>query len=164
MKIYEVQNRHTQLLETLLKIWEDSVRVTHLFLSDSEVKRIKKYVPQALSNAEHLIVAENEDNKPVAFMETEKSRLEMLFLEKNTVKLKDIQKMAYVFAVILAIFVCAIMFILRTNIGSLFGSSVEVNHEIAKIMPIFLVSVPFVAITRIAAASFYSTKVYFHTF
>lgn len=79
MKIYEVQNRHTQLLETLLKIWEDSVRVTHLFLSDSEVKRIKKYVPQALSNAEHLIVTENEDNKPVAFMGTEKSRLEMIW-------------------------------------------------------------------------------------
>ena len=32
------------------------------------------------------------------------------------------------------------------------------NLEIAKIMPIFLVSVPFVAITRIATASFYATE------
>ena len=32
------------------------------------------------------------------------------------------------------------------------------NEEIAKIMPIFLVSVPFVAIVRITTASFYATE------
>lgn len=31
-----------------------------LFLSDTEVKQIKKYVPQALSDAAHLIIAGNE--------------------------------------------------------------------------------------------------------
>ena len=38
------------------------------------------------------------------------------------------------------------------------GASGEVNEEIAKIMPIFLVSVPFVAIVRITTASFYATE------
>lgn len=80
MKIYEVQDRNTQLLTELLNIWEDSVRATHLFLSDAEIKGIKKYVPQALGNVKHLIVAENEYGKPIAFMGVENSRLEMLFL------------------------------------------------------------------------------------
>ncbi len=80
MKIYEVQVRTPQLLENLLNIWESSVRATHLFLSDTEVKQIKKYVPQALNGVEHLIIAENNFDKIIAFMGTENSRLEMLFL------------------------------------------------------------------------------------
>ena len=80
MKIYEIKERTPQLLEHLLNIWEDSVRATHLFLSDEEVIQIKEYVPQALNGVEHLTVAENEDDKPIAFMGTENSRLEMLFL------------------------------------------------------------------------------------
>ena len=80
MKIYEVKERTPQLLENLLKIWEDSVRATHFFLSDAEVKHIKEYVPQALRGVEHLIVAENESAQVIAFMGTENSRLEMLFL------------------------------------------------------------------------------------
>lgn len=78
--------------------------------------------------------------------------------EKNVVKLKSVQKMAYAFAILLALLGCVVMFLIRTNIGALFGSSNEVNLEIAKIMPIFLVSVPFVAITRIVTASFYATE------
>ena len=60
MKIYEVGVRTPYLVVNLLKVWEDSVRATHLFLLDSEVKQIKKYVPQALNGVEHLICAVNE--------------------------------------------------------------------------------------------------------
>lgn len=83
MIICEVQNRNTELLAEFLKIWEDSVRATHLFLSDSEVEQIKKYVPQALSNVEHLITAEDDNRKPFAFMGTENGRLEMLFISPH---------------------------------------------------------------------------------
>ena len=79
MKIYEVLNRNQPLVEILLQLWERSVRATHLFLSDGEVKRIREYVPQALEEVEHLIVAEA--GNPVAFMGTQKGRLEMLFIE-----------------------------------------------------------------------------------
>ena len=48
MKIQEVQNRNAQLMEELLKIWEESVRATHLFLSNEEIKHIRTYVPQAI--------------------------------------------------------------------------------------------------------------------
>ena len=78
MKLYEVPDRSQPLLEVLLRIWERSVRATHLFLSDAEVRRIKEYVPQALKRVEHLIVAEAE--KPIAFMGTQNGRLEMLFI------------------------------------------------------------------------------------
>ena len=80
MKLYEVQIRTSHLMDDLLKVWEASVRATHLFLSDAEVKQIKTYVPQALAGVEHLIVAENESGQPIAFMGTEENRLEMLLL------------------------------------------------------------------------------------
>lgn len=79
MKIYEIQER-TFLLNTLLEIWEDSVRATHNFLSDEEVDQIKEYVPMALKNVEHLLIAEDDSGIPVGFMGVENSRLEMLFL------------------------------------------------------------------------------------
>lgn len=78
MKICEMLNRNQMLLEELLHVWEHSVRATHLFLSDAEVKKIKEYVPQALESVEHLIVAETE--KPIAFMGIQNGRLEMLFI------------------------------------------------------------------------------------
>ena len=78
MKIYEIQNRTPQLIAELLNVWEASVRATHLFLSDAEVKSIKEYVPRALENVEHLIIAEAE--KPAAFMGAQNGLLEMLFI------------------------------------------------------------------------------------
>ena len=83
MKIYEVHERTPQLTEKLLKVWEDSVRATHLFLSDAEIGRIKGYVPQALNGVGHLVIAESEADEPIAFMGTEKSRLEMLFISPS---------------------------------------------------------------------------------
>ena len=81
VKIYEVKERDNQLLSALLTVWENSVRATHLFLSDEEVNHIKEYVPQALGGVEHLIiVAQGKNDVPVAFMGVENTRLEMLFL------------------------------------------------------------------------------------
>ena len=80
MTIYEVQVRTPELIENLLNIWEASVRATHLFLSDKEVKQIKEYVPQALSGVKHLIIAKREPDTAIAFMGVENERLEMLFL------------------------------------------------------------------------------------
>ena len=80
MKIYEAETRDEHLLARLLEIWESSVRATHLFLSDAEVKKIKEYVPLALKNVSHLIIAESESGEPAAFMGIEENRLEMLFI------------------------------------------------------------------------------------
>lgn len=77
--IHEVQEREP-LMETLVELWETSVRATHHFLSDDEVRQIKTYVPQALNGAAHLLIAENEAGEPIAFLGTENHRLEMLLL------------------------------------------------------------------------------------
>lgn len=38
----EAADRTPELLGRLLQVWEDSVRATHLFLSDAEIKDIKE--------------------------------------------------------------------------------------------------------------------------
>ena len=48
MTIYEVPECSDSLLQTILTIWEASVRATHHFLSDAEIVRIREYVPQAV--------------------------------------------------------------------------------------------------------------------
>ena len=80
MNLYEVSQREPQLIYQLTAIWEDSVRATHLFLSEAEIQTIKAYVPQALTGVSHLLVAERAQGQPVAFMGIEGPRLEMLFL------------------------------------------------------------------------------------
>lgn len=80
MRIVEITNRTPDLIERLLAVWESSVRATHLFLSDDEIKSIKEYVPQALNGIAHLMIAEDETGHPVAFMGIEDGMLEMLFI------------------------------------------------------------------------------------
>lgn len=78
--------------------------------------------------------------------------------EKNFDKLKSIRRLAYEFALFLSLICCIIMYLIKDSLGALFGASNIVNAEIAKIMPVFLVSVPFVAVLRITTASFYATE------
>ena len=78
--------------------------------------------------------------------------------EKDFERLKNVRKLAYGFSMILSLVSCIVMYLTREHLGILFGASSEVNIEIAKIIPIFLVSVPFVAINRITTASFYATE------
>lgn len=79
-QIFEVHKRTQEQIEQLLSIWEQSVRATHVFLSDEEIQQIKEHVPQAIRAVEHLILAENETGEITAFMGIAGSRLEMLFL------------------------------------------------------------------------------------
>ena len=65
MRITEVKNRTPALINCLLEVWENSVRATHLFLSDSEIRNIKEYVPQALREVAHLLIAEDEAGRPL---------------------------------------------------------------------------------------------------
>lgn len=83
MKIFEVKERTQELVNTLLEVWENSVKATHLFLSDNEIEKIKEYVTQALKEVAHLIVIENENDIPIAFMGIEGTKLEMLFIKNS---------------------------------------------------------------------------------
>ena len=59
----------------LVEVWEKSVRATHLFLSDREIKNIKEYVPQALNGIAHLMIDAGEAGRAVAFMGIEDGTL-----------------------------------------------------------------------------------------
>lgn len=80
MEILEVADRPPELINQLLEVWENSVRATHLFLSEKEIKSIREYVPQALREIAHLMIAEDEAGCAAAFMGIEDGTLEMLFI------------------------------------------------------------------------------------
>ena len=80
MKIVEINEKTMELTEQLTGVWEQSVRATHLFLSASEIDEIKKYVPQALLDIPHLLIATDQDGMPVGFMGVDNGKLEMLFI------------------------------------------------------------------------------------
>ncbi len=80
MKIIKIEDRNSILVEQLVKVWKDSVKETHLFLSDVEINNIQKYIPQALTDISHLVIAHNEIGVPVAFMGIDEQKLEMLFI------------------------------------------------------------------------------------
>ena len=80
MRIVEMKERTPLLVRQLLDIWEGSVRATHLFLSDSEIEKIKGYVPQVIREIPHLIVGESDKGISAAFMGIDGRKLEMLFV------------------------------------------------------------------------------------
>lgn len=83
LNIKEIKDRDPLLVKQLLEIWEDSVKATHLFLTNEEIKNIREYVPQKLKGVSHLVIIENENNTPVAFMGVEDRKLEMLFVRNS---------------------------------------------------------------------------------
>lgn len=83
MKIIEVNERNEELIDELVDVWEDSVINTHTFLSLEEINSIKEYVPDALKEIEHLVIAKSLEDVIVAFMGVQATKLEMLFLRNN---------------------------------------------------------------------------------
>ena len=78
IKYKEVEEKEV-LLPQLLRVWESAVRATHLFLSEKEIEKIKRYVPQAIGEVPFLVVVEQE-GMPVAFAGIKGQKLEMLFV------------------------------------------------------------------------------------
>ena len=91
MEEIKKEARTENIINQLLEVWEDSVRATHRFLTNEEIENIKKYVPQALKNISHLIIATDEVENPIAFMGIEENKLEMLFI-KNSERGKGLGK------------------------------------------------------------------------
>lgn len=91
MRIIEIKERTEILINQLLEVWKDSVKATHLFLSNEEINNIKEYVSQALKSVSYLVIVENENNVPIAFMGIENKKLEMLFI-KNSERGKGLGK------------------------------------------------------------------------
>lgn len=83
MTICEIENRNNKLINELTCVWENSVKATHIFLTNEEIKNIKKYVPQALKDVPYLVVIKDNNDLPIAFMGIDDTKLEMLFVKDN---------------------------------------------------------------------------------
>ena len=80
MEIIDDIDRTPDLIKKLTALWRCSVAQTHTFLTEKDIDEIENYVPQALKEVEHLVVAQNNGDY-LGFMGIEKHRLEMLFLD-----------------------------------------------------------------------------------
>lgn len=80
MKVIQREERTPNLIEQLVSVWEESVKATHLFLSEEEIENIKTYVPDALKQIPHLVIETDEQGLPIAFMGIDNHKLEMLFI------------------------------------------------------------------------------------
>ena len=78
--------------------------------------------------------------------------------EKDIEKIQYIRRLAYGFAILISAVSIVILFVLRGKVGVLFGASNEVIQGVADVFPIFLIGIPFIAITRITTAGFYATE------
>ena len=72
-------DRSPELIETLLGVWEGSVRATHLFLSEDDIRSIREYVPAALAGRDGRLLGV----LAVAFMGIDDGKLEMLFVAQE---------------------------------------------------------------------------------
>ncbi len=69
-------------LESLLQLWERSVRATHSFLSPDDVDFFRPLVREALgTGALEVWVLATDSDEPIGFMGLDGNRIEALFLE-----------------------------------------------------------------------------------
>lgn len=81
MEEINIKNRNLSLIEKLIDVWKRSVRETYLFLSNEEIEEIKNFVPMALKSVPHLIIENDVNGVPIAFMGIDDGKLEMLFID-----------------------------------------------------------------------------------
>lgn len=84
IKLIDKPDRTDTLIEELTRVWEDSVRATHLFLSEDAIAEIKEYVPEALREVAHLVVSVNDLEEPIGFMGVQDRSIEMLFISPDS--------------------------------------------------------------------------------
>lgn len=66
------------MLDSMLTIWEDSVRASHFFLKDSDIVEIKQEVKAAFSSLQNILVAKVE-GEFAGFIGVSEKMIEMLF-------------------------------------------------------------------------------------
>ena len=78
-----VQDRPDNLINQLCEIWEASVRATHDFLTEADIVRIARYVPDAIQEVKTLLIAQDAQGTPLGFCGVENGCIEMLFLDPS---------------------------------------------------------------------------------
>lgn len=81
MKTYEINKneRIPAVIDSLTCVWEESVRASHTFLTESDIANLKPFVREALAGIESLVVAHN-GSTYTAFIGIQGNKIEMLFV------------------------------------------------------------------------------------
>ncbi|WP_297679840.1 glutamine-hydrolyzing GMP synthase [Helicobacter sp.] len=79
------QNKFPQMLTALLDLWEDSVRVSHTFLTKQDIAEIKIEVKAALQSSQNIITATDKKDF-LGFVGVEDNKIEMLFVASKAFK------------------------------------------------------------------------------
>lgn len=69
--------------ESLLEVWEASVRATHHFLSESDIQFFKPLVLKELFALDHLLSVRNREGRIIAFVGVSQERMEALFVHPS---------------------------------------------------------------------------------
>ena len=70
-------------IDLILKVWESSIRETHNFLNEGDIKTIIPQVRKGLVLVENLVCVRNNINDLVAFMGVQDKKIEMLFVDAD---------------------------------------------------------------------------------
>ena len=71
--------RTKNTVNTLARLWEASVRRSHHFLTEADIRRLTPFVKSGLGHIERLFVTYLQ-NVPAGFIGLEKNKIEMLFI------------------------------------------------------------------------------------
>lgn len=64
----------------LLKVWEKSVRASHFFLEEKDIKDLIPFVKMGIKESQNLFLAEDPSGQKVGLMGVDNDSLEMLFV------------------------------------------------------------------------------------
>lgn len=78
--------------------------------------------------------------------------------EKEHHKLRTVRTLTFAFSLFLSAGSIAALFFFRKQVAVLLGASPAVVQEVSGIFPIFLLAVPFLAVSRVIISSFYATE------
>ncbi|RDY26569.1 GNAT family N-acetyltransferase [Romboutsia weinsteinii] len=84
IKIESLNNINKDDMNNILDVWESSVRATHTFLSESDVKSIKPQVIEGANYVSNFLCVRNEEGTIKAFMGVHDSKIEMLFVSNDS--------------------------------------------------------------------------------
>lgn len=70
-------------MDSILKVWESSVRATHTFLSEKDIISIKPQVKEGANNVSSFVCVRDRDDVMQAFMGIHENKIEMLFVRNE---------------------------------------------------------------------------------
>ena len=82
INFYPINSPKTgELLDSLINVWEKSVRAAHIFLTEQDIQNLIPFCRKGLKLVDLFVV--NYNTLPVAFMSISENKVEMLFVSPD---------------------------------------------------------------------------------